>query len=354
MGTRAQRETNPNATPNEPETQPEIEPLELDEARTVEYLHGIASQSPGSFRDKAQVFRCIDDKVNKQGSWVADVDVKELLDARHVVSRACGRGLYQVVLMDSVTGKRAKVAYLKIEVDYRALPEANAPPKQAPHEALAIDALREALRSRDSRIDSLERALTSSSGDRGRGSDVYDKLLDKLDDARDRASTKYQEGYAAGLALGLTQGRLEGELETRKKIREDKESKEEKSDASWGPEDVSVVIREVGNILNKPGAPSKSSAKDTGAQVQIIDIFKQALETGMTAVQTVQMVRMLRGDDVIRAIASAGDRLVQEALRHPEIQQLMQRYDVAAWLSELQGVLGSIVGSPDGAADTGE
>lgn len=337
-------ETMPKISPKQVENEPkqslnvvqtpEAEP-EVTQQGSIEELAELWRRSPGSYREGAQIFRAQEGAPQRaqRDGWIGDIPCSELHDARRVIAkhRYGGIGLYQVVLLDSATGNRARVGYARIEVDMR---ESTTP--AATTAPAADSAVLEMIRGLERRLESAQRAPSAAPAP-GIDPMVWEMM--------NRASTSRAEGYNAGFADGLRIGNLEGKAtSTSSRV-----AREATPPDLWNdPEVVRSLVREVGSVF-RPGAPTSSPVSVPGrAASTIVDAIKEALEVGMSAAQTVRMVRVLRGDDVLRHIVVNAQAILADAMQAPELQQLLQLPDTHQWLADLQAALLSTVGSPGG------
>lgn len=314
----------PPPDPDVPETQPQ----------SVEELAEMWRASPGSYRETAQVFRAQERAPQRasQEGWIGDIPCAELHDARRWIARHKygGMGLYQVVLQDNATGQRARVGYAKIETDMRESTTTPTPTAAAPDGVLL-----EMLRGMERRLEAARAPPTTPAAP------ALDPLM--MWELMGKASTARQEGYNAGFADGMRIGNLEG----RASSSSSRAAREAAPPDPWGdPETIRGLVREVGSVF-RPGAPTSSPVSAPArAATTIVDALKESLELGLSAVQTVRMVRVLRGDDVLRHIALNAQAILAEAMQAPELRTLLELPDTHQWLADLQATLVSALGSP--------
>lgn len=314
-----------------------------EDPRSIESLAEEYARQPGAFKDRAQVFRTTEERKQFQGGWVLDIPCKDLSDARVIVAKYKdgGRGIYQVVLMDGVSGRRARVAYLRIESDMRD----EMGPARAPENGSAVEVLREQLQREQQRFADLERRLTTSAAPGGR--DLFamiDRMQGQIDEQRDRARKAYDEGYDSGFKRGLTTGEAQGRLEG--KLASLKAGNGKGEDGSWKPEEVKGIMSEIRQFF-RPDAGVESDKHSPN----MLDIVKNALAIGLSARQTIEMYRTLRGEEALRAIANALTKEAGKVVGDPEVRQLIEMNPSAEeWFGHLLAELGAVVATGNASA----
>lgn len=341
--TAAIRETDPpQEGRNGVETEPKPGATAETDDRSPEALYARWVANPGSFREHCQVYRGDETTPQRQQEYLFEIPCKDLIGAKRTIQnhKLGGRGFYQLVLQDSATGQRARVGYAKVAGPADPTPD-EAPATRGPTTSdVAFEALRDQLKETTKRLDAAQNALMSRPPSSDRDNPIIERLMDRADEARERASRSHQEGYDKGWAAGHAMGLIEGKLEARSKA-----AKEVDKDP-WGPAEVKGVVEAVGSALRGGDLVAKAAEVGAAAAVSILDVLRTALETGLSAAQTVRMVAVLRGDDVVRALAQNAPMILQQALQAPELAPLLQQPGAVSWVDELRLVLASVVGSP--------
>ena len=311
-------------------------PPEDDEGRTLEKVISAYDAQPHSYRENAKIFRADINKTNRQGDWIFDYPAEKLDGLREELRTHPdgGKGVYQVVLQDALTKLPQVRGIVRIAADGRQ--RAPAAPVEAPRDA-AIEILREQLALMQRRVDAAQAPAINTS----RASDeLIDKLNARLDDLREKATRSYHDGYEKGFAQGQRVGIVEGKIDAR--------SKEKASEKDpWTPDGIAAVMREAKDIFKVGGASVTSAVNSVhDAATGIIDVFRQAVEAGMSAAQTVAMLRVLRGRETVVELAKHVDAIVVEARANPAVEAMLAAHGQPRWLDDLQATVHAEVVSP--------